>query len=70
VNQYLQGKFSQTQGRTNFWAAKMEFMMGMYDAERSGETERIRMRGSISVAASVAMLPGGGCAKRLISGPL
>jgi hypothetical protein len=44
----------------NFWAAKIEFMTGMYDAERSGETERIRMRGSVSVAVSAARLPGGG----------
>jgi hypothetical protein len=34
-------------GITNFWAEKMAFMMGMYDVDRSGDTERMRIRGSV-----------------------
>jgi hypothetical protein len=38
-------------GDTSFWAEKMAFMMGMYDVDRSGDTERIRIRGSVRLAA-------------------
>ncbi len=31
---------------TSFWAAKIEFMIGIYDAEMSGETERISILAS------------------------
>ena len=37
---------------TNFCAEKMAFIIGMYDVARSGETERIRIRGSGRVAGS------------------
>lgn len=30
----------------SFCAEKMAFMIGMYDDDKSGETERMRMRGS------------------------
>lgn len=32
--------------RTSFWAENIEFMMGMYDEDWSGETDRMRIRGS------------------------
>ena len=43
-------------------------MMGMYEEERSGETERMRMRGDAWVAGSSgAVAPAGTCVMRLIS---
>ena len=55
--------------RTSFCAEKMEFMMGMYEEERSGETERMRMRGEAWVAGSSgAVAPAGTCVMRLMSG--
>ena len=56
------------QRRTNFWAENMEFINGMYDVERSGDTERMRMRGSRWSARSVGALADfGGCNTRLMS---
>jgi hypothetical protein len=46
----------QAQSRTSFCAENMEFMRGMYDAERSGDTEMIRMRGSGALRALGASL--------------
>jgi len=36
----------------SFCAEKMAFIIGMYEEERSGETERIKMRGSERIAGS------------------
>ena len=52
---------------TSFCAEKMEFMIGMYEVERSGETERMRMRGSGRSAESAGAL-GVGWVMRLMSG--
>jgi hypothetical protein len=46
---------------TSFWAEKTEFMIGMYEVARSGETERMRRRGSGRVLAA------GPSARRLTS---
>jgi hypothetical protein len=46
----------------------MEFIMGIYDGERSGETERIRTRGSGRSVTSVGELGDEeGCTMRLMS---
>lgn len=42
--------------------------MGMYELDRSGETDRIRIRGSGSVAASSVFVGVGGWISRLMSG--
>lgn len=57
-----------TTGHTSFWAEKIEFIMGIYDVDKSGETERIRIRGSGSMAGSSAgFVDVDGCVIRLIS---
>lgn len=45
-----------TWSRTSFCAENIEFMRGMYDAERSGEMEMMRMRGSGALGALGASL--------------
>ena len=43
---------------TIFCAENIEFMIGMYDAERSGETDKMRMRGSGKLSGSSGLAPG------------
>lgn len=46
----------------------MEFMIGIYDVDKSGDTEKIRMRGSGRIAeSSVDIAEVDGCVIRLIS---
>ena len=46
----------------------MEFIIGIYDVDRSGDTDKIRMRGSGKIVGSSAKLLGvGGCVIRLMS---
>ena len=40
--------------RTSFCAENIEFMRGMYDADKSGDTDMIRMRGSGALTAAGA----------------
>ena len=42
---------------TIFCAENIEFMIGMYDAERSGETDKMRMRGSGKLSGSSGLAP-------------
>ena len=37
---------------TSFWAENIQFIIGIDDVERSGETDRMRMRGSGRIAGS------------------
>ena len=46
----------------------MEFMMGIYDVDRSGDTDRTRIRGSGRiVGSSVGLLEVDGCEIRFMS---
>lgn len=57
-----------TTWHTNFCAEKIEFIMGMYDVDKSGETERIRIRGSGNMdGSSAALVDVDGWVMRLIS---
>lgn len=40
----------------SFCAEKMAFIIGMYEEDRSGETDRIKMRGSWRIVGSSATL--------------
>jgi len=51
----------------SFWAEKIEFIRGIYDVDKSGETERIRIRASGGAAAvEDGFAGGGGCVILLI----
>lgn len=52
--------------RTSFWAQKIEFMIGIYDADKSGDTEIIRIRG-VAVLDAGILAADEGLTSRLIS---
>lgn len=53
----------------SFCAEKMAFIIGMYEEDKSGETDRIKMRGSWRIAGSstILVVDGEGWVMRLMS---